>query len=253
MFKDSTQATSRGKIDSTKTSRGSTENNMPNSFVTVKEVALMRKALVFKASGKEDNERKEEELEQCCHDVMEVIVSTRGEYGTASQEPALVGSYGKGADGSLGHSQKADTKTEGKWKDEREEGKEMKEDSEWKYPDHNESQCPPLQVAGPSGIDKEPHHTCDASGPDSRMTPVRKEQQEIIINSPQDNVYTEDVERSENFHSNDLLCFAWQTANGMVSRVNHKTRLTKFFVAVSENSSNIASLVSRIKLKALSS
>ena len=92
MFKDLTQAKSKGKTSSTKTSRGSTENNMRNSFVTVKEVALMRKALVLKASSKE-----EEELEQCCHEVMEVITSTKGESGTARKRPALVGSYDEGA------------------------------------------------------------------------------------------------------------------------------------------------------------
>ena len=225
IFKDLTQATSKGKIDSTKSSRGSTESNMPKSFVTVKEVALMKKALVFKASGKEENnEKKEEELEQCCHEVIEVVVSTKGEPGTARQESARVGCYDEGPDGNLGHCQEAETKTGGKWEDERKEGKAVKEENECKCPDHSESQCSPLQVAGPSGIDKEPHHTCNVSGFDSRMTPIRKEQQEIIISSPQDDVHTEDVEECNNFHSNDLLCFAWQIANGMVSRVSHETR-----------------------------
>ena len=235
IFKDLTQATSKGKIGITKTSRGSTENNMPaNSFVTVKEVAVMTKALVFKSSGKEeDNERKEEELEQCCHKGLEVIVSTKGESGTARVEPSLVGSYDQGADGNLGHSQEAERKTEEKCKDERKEGKELKEENKCNYPDHSESQCSPLQVAGPSGIDKEPHHTCDVSGFDSRTTPLRKEQKEIIINSLRDDVHPEDVEQSDNFHFNDLLCFAWQIANGMVSRVRHMTRVNKFFVVVS--------------------
>ena len=232
IFQDLTQATSEGKIGSTKTSRGSTENNMPNSFVTVKEVALMRKALVFKASGKEEgNERKEEEVEQCCHEVMEVIVSTKGESGTARQEPTLVGSYDESPDVNLGHSQEGDTNTkEGKCEDERTKGKELKEENEYKYP---ESECSPLSVAGPSGIDKEPHHTRDVSGPDNRMTPMmRKDQKEININTPEDDVHTEDVEQSDNFSSNDLLCYAWQIANGMVSRVSHDTRLNKIFVSV---------------------
>ena len=220
IFKDLTQVTSNGKIGSTKTSRGSTENNMPNSFVTVKEVALMRKALVFKASGKEEvNERKEEGLEQCCHDFMEEIASSKGESGTGRQEPALVSCYDEGADGNLGHSQEAETKTEEKWEYDRMEGKEVKEENECKYPDHSDSQCSPLQVAGPSGIDKESRHTCNISGFDSRMTSIRKEQQDIIINSPQDDVHPEDVEQCNNFHSNDLLCFAWQIANGMASRI----------------------------------
>ena len=154
-------------------------------------------------------------------------MSTNGESGTATLESALVGSYVEGGDGNLGE-------------DERREGKELKEENEWKYPDHSESQCSPLQVAGPSEIDKEPHHTCDVSGFDSRLTPIRKEQQEIIINSPQDDVHPEDAEESDNFHLNDLLCFAWQIANGMVSRVSHKTRLIKFFVAVSEIISKIS-------------
>ena len=225
IFIDFTQATSKGKIGSAKTSSGSTENNMSNSFVTVKEVALMRKTLVFKASGKEDdNERNEEELEQCCDEVMEVIVSTKAESGKGREEPALVGPYDEGADGNLGQNQEAETKTKEKWEDERKEGKAVKEENECKCPDHSESQCSPLQVAGPSGIDKEPHHTCNVSGFDSRMTPIRKEQQEIIISSPQDDVHTEDFEECNNFHSNDLLCFAWQIANGMVSRVSHETR-----------------------------
>ena len=256
IFEDLTQATSEDKIEITKTSRGSTENNMPNSFVTVKEVALMRKALVFKAPGKEeDNERKEEQLEQCCHEVMEVIVSTKGESRTARLEPALVGSYDEGADGNLGHSQETQTKSEEKLEDERKEGKEVKEGNECKYPHHSESECSPPPLNGPSGIDKEPHHTCDVSGFDSRMTPIRHEQKEIIINSPQDDVHPEDVEQFDNFHFNDLLCFAWQIANGMVSRVNHMTRLNKFFLAVSEIISNIkiVFVVSRIKLKAFSS
>ena len=224
IFIDFTQATSKGKTGSAKTSSGSTENNMSNSFVTVKEVALMRKTLVFKASGKEDdNERNEEELEQCCDEVMEVIVSTKAESGKGREEPALVGPYDEGADGNLGQNQEAETKTKEKWEDERKEGKEMKEENECKYPDHSEP-----------GIDNEPHHTCDVSGFDSRMTPNRKEQKEIIINSPQDDVHPEDVEECNNFHSNDLLCFAWQIANGMVSRVSHKTRLNKLFLAVSE-------------------
>ena len=208
---------------------------MSKAFVTVKEIALMRKALVFKVSGKkEDNERKEEEFEQCCHE---------GESGTAREEPVLAGSYqyDEGADGNLGHCQEAETKTEEKWEDERKEGKERKEENEFKYPDHSESECPPLQLAGPSEIDKEPHHTCDVSGFDSRMTPIRKEQKEMIINSPQDDVPPEDVEQSDNFHSNDLLCFAWQIANGMVNRLSHMTRLNKFFVAVSE-------IISKIKI-----
>ena len=215
IFNDLAQATSKGEIGSTKTSGGCTENNMPNSFITVKEEALMRKTLVFKASGKEeDDEKREEDLEQCCHEVKEVIVSTKGEDGTAREEAALVGSSDERTDGNLGHSQEAETKTEGKCEDERKEGKEVKEENECKYPDHSES----LPVAGPSGIDKEPHHTCDVSGPDSRMTPIRKKQKKININTPQDD-HPEDVEQADNFYSNDLLCFAWQIANGMVSRV----------------------------------
>ena len=214
IFNDLTQATCEGEIGSTKTSDGSTENNMPNSFITVKEEASMRTTLVFKASGKEeDEEKREEDLEQCCHEVKEVIVSTKG---TARQEPALVGSYDERTDGNLGHSQETETKTEKqKCEDERKEGKEE---------NHSESQCSPLPVAGPSGIDKEPHHTCDVFGPDSRMTPIRKKQKKININTPQDD-HPEDVEHADNFYSNDLLCFAWQIANGMVSRVSDETRL----------------------------
>ena len=153
IFKDLTQATSKGKIDSTKSSRGSTESNMPNSFVTVKEVALMKKALVFKASGKEENnEKKEEELEQCCHEVIEVVVSTKGEPGTARQESARVGCYDEGPDGNLGHCQEAETKTGGKWEDEKKEGKAVKEENECKCPDHSESQCSPCKWLGRLGL-----------------------------------------------------------------------------------------------------
>ena len=239
IFKDLTQATSEGEVGSTKTVGASTEKNtptsfitvkdealmrktlvfnMPNSFITVKDEALMRKKLVFKASGEEeDDEKREEDLEQCCHEVKEVILSIKVEHGTAREEPALVGSYDERTDGNLGHSQETETKTEGKCEDERKKGKEVKEENECKYPDHSGSQCSPLPVAGPSGIDKEPHHTCDVSGPDSRMTPIRKEQKEINTNTPQDD-HPEDVEHADNFYSNDLLCFAWQIANGMVSR-----------------------------------
>ena len=221
IFNDLAQASSEGEIGSTKTSGGCTENNMPNSFITVKEEALMRKTLVFKASGKEeDDEKREEDLEQNCHEVKEVIVSIKGEHGTAREEPALVGSSDERTDGNLGHSRETETKTKGKCEDERKEGKEVKEENECKYPDHSES----LLVAGPSGIDKEPHNTCDVSGPDSRMTPIRKEQKEINTNTPQDD-HPEDVEHADNFYSNDLLCFAWQIANGMVSRDSDETRL----------------------------
>ena len=210
-----TQATSEGEVGSTKTLGASTEKNTPNSFITVKDEALMRKKLVFKASGKEeDDEKREEELEQCCQEVKEVILFTKGEHGKAREEPALVGSYDERTDGNLGRSQETETKTEGKCEDERKEVKEVKEENECKYPDHSES----LPVAGPSGIDKEPHHTCDVSGPDSRMTPIRKKQKKINTNTPQDD-HPEDVEHADNFYSNDLLCFAWQIANGMVSRV----------------------------------
>ena len=225
IFNDLAQATSEGEIGGTKTSDGTTENNMPNSFITVKEEALMRKTLVFKASGKgEDDEKREEDLEQCCHEVKEVIVSSKGEDGTPREELALVGSSDERTDGNLGHSQETETKTEGNCEDERKEGKEVKEENECKYPDHSESQCSPLPVAGPSGIDKEPHHTCDVFGPDSRMTPIRKKQKKINVNTPQDD-HPEDVEHADNFYSNDLLCFAWQIANGMVSRDSDETRL----------------------------
>ena len=223
IFKDLTQATSKGEIGSAKTSSGSTENNMPDSFVTVKEVALMTKSLAFKASCKEeDDEGKEEELGQCCHEVMEVIVSSKRESGTGRQEPALVGSYDETADVNLGDSQEAETKAEEKWEDERKKIKEVKEENEYSYHDHSESQCSPLSAAGPSEVDKEPHHTCDLSGPECRMTPIRKAQKEININTSQDDVHTEDVEQSDNFSSNDLLSCAWQIANGMVRRVSHE-------------------------------
>ena len=226
IFKDLTQATSKGETDSTKTSERSTENNMPNSFVTVKVVALMRKTLVFKALGKEeDNEKKEEKFEQNCHEVKEVILSTKGEPGTARKEPALVGSYDERTDDNLGLSQEAETKTEEeeKCEDERKEGKEVKEENECKQPDHRESQCSLLPVAGPLGIDKDPDHTCDVSGFDSVMTSIGKEQKEISIKTPQEDDHPSDVEQADNFYSNDLLCFAWQIANGMVSRVSVET------------------------------
>ena len=195
---------------------------MPNSFITVKDEALIRKTLVFKALDKEkDDEKKEEQCEQCSHEVMEVIVSTKGEPGTAREEATLLGSYDEGTDGNLGHTHEADTKVEkGKCEDERKKGNEVKEENECKYPIHSESRCSPLLVVGPSGIDKDPDHTCDDFGSDSRMMPDRKEQKEININTPQDDVHPVDVEQSDSFCSSDLLCFAWQIANGMVSRVS---------------------------------
>ena len=235
IFKDLTQATSEDEIGSTKTPRGSTENSMPNSFITVKDEALIRKTLVFKALDKEkDDEKKEEEFQQCCHEVMEVIVSTKGEPGTAREEAALLASYNERTDGNLGLTHEADTKAEkGKCEEERKKGKEVKEENECKYPNiHSESQCSPLLVAGPCGIDKDPDHTCDVFGSDSRMTPDGKEQKEININTTQDDVHPVDVEQSDGFRSNDLLSFAWQIANGMVSRVSDETRLNKIFVTV---------------------
>jgi len=231
IFQVLTQATSKSEIGSRKTSGRSTENNMQNTFVTVKEVALMGKTLVFKASGKEeDNEKKEEKFEQNCHEAMEVILSAKGEPGKARQEPALVGSYDERADRNLGLSQEAETKTEEKCEDERKEGKAVKEENEGKQPDHSESQCSPLPVAGPSEIAKDPHHTCDVSEFDSMKIPIRKEKEKTNINTPKDD--DRPVEQADNFYSNDLLCFAWQIAKGMVSRVSVETGLNKIFVAV---------------------
>ena len=229
IFKDLTQAASEGEIESTKTSGGSTENNMSNGFITVKEESLMRKTLVFKASGKEeDDEKREEELEQCCHEVKDakdVVVSRKGENGTPREEP-LVGSYSERTNGNLGRSREDGTKTERNCEDETQEGEEEKEENECKYPDHSEPQCSPLTVAGPSGIDKEPHHSCDVSGPDNGIRKIRKEQKEMNTSTPQDD-HPEDIEQAYNFYSNDLLCFAWQIANGMVSRVSEGSRLIK--------------------------
>ena len=64
------------------------------------------------------------------------------------------------------------------------------------------------------------------------MTPIRKEQKEINTNTPKDDDRPGDVEQADNFYSKDLLCFAWQIANGMVSRVSVEVRLNKIFVAV---------------------
>ena len=232
IFEDLTQATSKSEIGSTETSGRSTENNMPNTFVTVKEVALMGKTLVFKASDKkEDNEKKEEKFEQKCHEVKEVILSTKGEPRTARKEPALVDSYDERTDDNLGLSQEAETKKEEeKCEDEKKEGKVVKEENECKQPDHRESQCSPLPVTGPSGIDKDPDHTCDVSGFDSMKTPTRKEVEKIDITTPKEDDHP--VEQASNFSSNDLLCFAWQIANGMVSRVTVETRLNIIFVVV---------------------
>ena len=213
IFQYLTEAASGGEIESTKTSGGSTENNMSNSFITVKEEALMRKTLVFKASGKkEDDEKREEKQEQYCREVKDVVVSRKGENGTPREEPALVGSYDEGADGNLEHSQEDETKTKRNCEDERPEGEEEKEENKCKHPDHSEAQCSPL----PSGIDKDPHHSCDVSGPDSGMNQIRKEQKEMNTDTPGDD-HPEAVEQADNFYSKDLLCFAWQIANGMVS------------------------------------
>lgn len=217
IFKDLTQAASEGEIESTKTSGGSTENNMSNSFITVKEEASLRKTLVFKASGKEeDDEDREEKLEESCHDVKDVVVSRKGKHGTPREEPALVGSYDERTDGNLGHSREDETKTERNGEDQRQEGEEEKEENECKYPDYSEPQCSPLPVAGPSGIEKDPHHSCDVPGPDIEMNPIKKEQKEMNTSTTQDD-HPEDVEEAGNFYSNDLICFAWQIANGMVS------------------------------------
>ena len=216
IFKDLTEAASESEIESTKTSGGSTENNMSNSFITVKEESLMRKTLIFKASGKEEDYENREELEQSCHDVKDVVLSRRGKHGTPREEPALVGSYDERTNGNLGHSREDETKTERNGEDERQEGKEEKEENECKYPDYSEPQCFHLPVAGPHGIDKDPHHSCDVSVRDSGMNSIKKEQQEMNTSTTQDD-HPEDVEQADKFYSNDLLCFAWQIANGMVS------------------------------------
>jgi len=217
IFKDLTQVASEGEIESTKTSGGSTENNMSNSFFTVKEEASLRKTLVFKASVKEkDYENREEKLEQSCHDVKDVVVSRKGKQSTPREEPALVGSYDERTGGNLGHSREDETKTERNGEDERQEGEEEKEENECKYPDYSEPQTSPLPTAGPSRIDKDPHHSCDVSRPDSEMNPIKKEQKEMNTSTTQDD-HPEDVEQADNFYSNELLCFAWQIANGMVS------------------------------------
>ena len=139
-------------------------------------------------------------------------MSRKGKHGTPRGESAQVGSY--------------DDRTDGE--DQRQEGEEEKEENECKYPDHSEPQCSLLPVAGPSGIDKEPHHSCDVSGPDNGMNPIRKEQKEMntCTSTTQDD-HPEDIEQADNFYSNDLLCFAWQIANGMVSRVSKGSRLIK--------------------------
>jgi len=226
IFKDLTQDASKGEIERSKTSGGCTENNMSNSFMTVKEEALVRKKLVFKASGKEeDDEKREVELEQCCHEVKDVVVSRKGKNWTPREELALVGFYDERTDGNLGHSQEDETKTERNCEDERQEGEEEKDENECKYPDHSEPQCSPLPVAGLSGIDKDPHHSCHVYGPDSEMKPIRKEQEEMNTSTPQDDRDPKAAEQADNFYSNDLLCFSWQIANGMVSRVSEVSRL----------------------------
>ena len=220
IFQDLTQATSKSEICSTKTSGRYTENNMPSTFVTVKEVALRGKLLVFKASGKEDDEKKEEKFEQKSNEAMEVNLSAKGEPRIARHESALVGSHDDRAYDNLGLRQEAETKTEEqKGEVERKEGKAVKKENECKRPDHRESQCSPLPVSGPSGIDKDPDHTFDVSGFDSMKTPIRKEQAKLDRNTPKHDDHPGDVEQADNFYSNDLLCFAWQIANGMVSRV----------------------------------
>lgn len=200
IFKDVTEITFKSRTAETKTSGGRTENDKPVTFITVKEGALMRKNLVFKAMGKE--EINEEEDRAWSHEGIELIVSTRGELGTLPAGETLpVGHYEKAQGSQTGE----DDIPEEEYEDEKKEDKELKEENECRCPNDSESPWLPPEIVGPSGIDNEARS-------DDSASPKHKR---VKTNMPQDDHLGVDGQ-IDNFHSEDLLSFAWQIAKGMV-------------------------------------
>lgn len=160
--------------------------------------------------------------EQCCHETMAVIMPSKEKLSTKRDEPATLDSYNK-TEENLKNSQEDDGKIkEEEMENEEIEGNKVNDRNESRYPNHSESPSFSLEVAGPSGIHKEAHHTCGPSGSKNKMAPIKEKCKEVKINMPQDDHHG-DVEQADNFHANDLLCFAWQVAKGMVSSVNEET------------------------------
>ena len=172
----------------------------------------MRKKSVFKAMGK--GEINEEEDGTWSHERKEVIVSTRGKLGTPIEETLPVGHCVK-----THRSQGGDVKIEEEpCEDDKKGGKELKEENECICHNNSESQRFPSEEAGPSGIDNKAYND-DSTGPKHTKEQIKKE--EVKINMSQDDNRDDDVQ-VDNFHSKDLLSFAWQIAKGMVSNVLEK-------------------------------
>ena len=222
IFKELAQIKSELGIASTKTPAESTENGKQDDSITVKEESLIRKNPVFKATGEEDNpEEGEEEREQCCFDGMEGIVSIKGDLWAPKEETALLGPY----DRTRG-SQEGDEKMEQEeCEDEENRGKEINEENECGYPNPRESSFVLPAVVGP--FDNNAHHTRGSSGSENKRSPIKKEQKEVRITMPQED-HLGDVEQTDNFHSKDLLCFAWQIAKGMVSNIIEAKRVVNY-------------------------
>ncbi len=87
IFKDLQQIASEHATN--KNFEEGTENDKPVNFITVKEEALVGKKLVFKAAFKEECDAPEQRY----YGGMEVILSTKGELGVPTEEPARLGIY----------------------------------------------------------------------------------------------------------------------------------------------------------------
>ncbi len=216
---------------------GSSDHDKTMNFATGKREALVRENVVIKAVGKEkDNkegdekeEKKEEEkeeegggaggegeTEQFFHQGTAVILSTKGELGTLQENLALLGFRNRTHAGQEGDEEME----EEEFGDKGEGGKEISKMKECRYPKKGESPCFPLVEAGPTGIDNEVHQTGDPSGSKNKMRPIKIEREDVKINMPQVDL------QDDNFHSKDLLCFAWQIAKGMVSNFIGETPVT---------------------------
>ncbi len=204
IFKDLQQIASEHGIATTKSFEEGTETDKPVNFITVKEEALIRKRLVFKAAFKDKCDARE----QRCYGGMEVILSTTGELGAPKEEPARLGLF------DITHgSQESDAKMEEEECENEEKGcKVAHEENNCGHASHEKSPCFCL-------ADKNAHHTSGPSGSENNMSPIEKDPKEVKIDMRQE-YHLDEMLHADNFHSNDLLCFAWQIAKGMVSNAN---------------------------------
>ena len=139
-------------------------------------------------------------------------MSSKSEPGTLQDELAQLSTHDRN-----NSSQEVDEKTEKEeCEDEKKNGKDVNEENKCRFPSPSFS----LEVAEASWNEREAHHIDGPSGPEKKITPVITEGKEVKINIAQEDIIG-DVKQDDNFHANDLLCFAWQIAEGMVSIVNN--------------------------------